>query len=82
MSDSYSWTAEDPPPSHVHSWTRVYRLNGKVAHIEELLYSAHPFMPWMDDRDGWFGTGSQEEYERAAEMPLCPRCFVGRTQYE
>jgi hypothetical protein len=27
--------------------------------------------PWTT---GWWGTGSQEEYDRAANLPLCQRC--------
>ena len=29
-------------------------------------------------RDEWHGTGSQAEYEKAAALPLCPRCFAVR----
>ena len=24
---------------------------------------------------GWFGTGDMDEYERAAQMPLCEKCL-------
>ena len=29
-------------------------------------------------RDEWHGTGSQAEYDKAAALPLCPRCFAVR----
>jgi hypothetical protein len=28
--------------------------------------------------DTWLGTGAQHEYEKAAALPLCPRCFAVR----
>lgn len=62
----------------VHQPTRVYRPNGKVAHLlaagasndyyERALCGARPH--W----DQWFGTGAQDEYELAAAMPLCQKC--------
>jgi hypothetical protein len=82
VSDEFRWNPETPP-GHDHAWTRVYRARGKVAHISELIYVAHLSAPssW-DDSEGWYGTGSQEEYETAAAMPLCPKCFVVQVRYE
>lgn len=78
--DAARWDPTPTPPGHQHDWTRVYRRHGHEAHIRELIYSAHPRASWNDD--GWFGTGSQEEYERAAQLPLCPKCFVILDLYE
>jgi hypothetical protein len=77
--DAASWSAT-PPPLHEHTWTRVYKRGQREAHIKELVYSAHARKPdrWFD---GWLGTGSQEEYDRAAAMPLCPHCFMGLQSY-
>jgi hypothetical protein len=65
-----------PAPSAV--FTRVYRAGGRVAHLrpEDLQYPAAPVcQDPRYDRDGeWLGTGTQEEYERAASLPLCQRC--------
>lgn len=80
-SDAYH--GSPAPPAHDHSWTRVYRRGDRVAHIRELLYSAHPRAPSSWDADSnWYGTGSYEEYERAARMPTCARCFLIQVQYE
>lgn len=57
---------------------RVYLTFGTVAH--ELSWgvyanSGHAALcgrtPWPAD---WLGTGTQSEYERAAELPLCVQC--------
>ena len=72
------------PPAHEHAWTRVYRRGQQTAHIRELLYSAHPRKPssWDSTDSSWYGTGSYEEYERAARMPTCAKCFLIQVQYE
>ncbi len=82
MSDEYRWSPQ-VPSSHEHAWTRVYRQGAREAHISELIYSAHPRAPgsW-DSMAGWYGTGSQEEYDTAKSMRLCPRCFVAMVQHE
>ena len=56
--------------------TRVYAQYGRMAH---LVYPEHPAQFGQAlcrrfPRTAWLGTGSQEEYERAARMRLCPRC--------
>ncbi|MFD8117043.1 hypothetical protein [Streptomyces microflavus] len=58
---------------------RVYMVDGSVAH--ELQWGCSPNnsaapalcgrQPWPGD---WYGTGSQTEYDRAAELPLCGGC--------
>lgn len=76
--DAYS-SAGPHNPYATLSYTRVYRQRGTYAHLEELIYTAHRNAPpsWDDD-ESWYGTGAQEEYEVAASMPLCPKCFRAR----
>lgn len=69
--------------------TRVYRDGEDVAHLREdvapaeLILCRHyddqgdplPGYPVSYDAElGWMGTGSQDEYDRAAALPLCPEC--------
>lgn len=74
--DAYSpGCAHASPPAY----TRVYRLRGREAHLRELTAftgcgGRAAFPGW----DGWLGTGSQEEYEHAAGLPLCGKCFAYR----
>lgn len=71
------------PPAHEHAWTRVYRRADRTAHIRELIRIAHPDAPatW-DESEGWYGTGSQQEYDRAKTLPSCAQCFLIKVQYE
>jgi hypothetical protein len=58
-------------------YARLYAPRGKLAHLSP---------PWArgdvlcrdDPRalEDWLGTGSQDEYDRAASLPLCGRCTV------
>lgn len=61
------------------NYTRLYTPRGRVRHL------APPYSGPATSRGGlcsvvpkwpgeWLGTGSQEEYELAAEMPTCKRC--------
>jgi hypothetical protein len=60
-------------------YTRLYTRHGLVAHLSPpggalgvmhgVLCSVLP--KWPDD---WLGTGSQKEYELAADMDTCQRC--------
>ena len=58
--------------------TRLYTPQGAVAHLQPPLSSGVktvlcPRMwPWPD---GWLGTGSQAEYEKAAALPTCKECL-------
>lgn len=64
-----------------HTWTFIYAEDEKYCHINELLYPAHPDAPpdW-DIKENWLGTGSQEEYEAALLMPVCPECLKARLE--
>lgn len=74
-----------PLRSTMLEWTRVYRLRERIAHLRKETGDttiacndpADPEMPPALD-DCWLGTGSQAEYEHAAALPLCPRCFARR----
>lgn len=65
--------------TYAEECTRVYTWTGRAAHLMPLYeYSIPlgralcPVLPsWPDE---WRGTGSQEEYDLAASLPLCKRC--------
>jgi hypothetical protein len=61
-----------------NAFTRLYTRAGKRAHLCP-PWSGSPLRdvlcglePWEDD--GWLGTGSQREYDLAAELETCSRC--------
>lgn len=59
--------------------TRVYTPGGTTAHLLDDLLSPNQPNSAMCGRtpqwpDLWHGTGTQEEYDRAAEMRLCAQC--------
>lgn len=60
-------------------YTRVYTPGGITAHLLDELLSPNKLnavicgrMPMFPDL--WHGTGSQDEEERAADLPLCRSC--------
>lgn len=69
-------------------YTRVYRPGDQLAHLRENVAPAEFILcrEFTDDGDmdesrpatyecaDWLGTGSQEEYETAAGLPLCRTC--------
>jgi hypothetical protein len=59
-------------------WTRVYLPYGRLAHLREIHSQCR--VRYRDDEpsERWLGTGTQEEYEHAAELPLCLECFRAR----
>jgi hypothetical protein len=59
-------------------WERCYRPNSRCAHLREDS-RGYPICGWDGRWDHidpamWLGTGSQAEYDRAAELPLCKLC--------
>jgi hypothetical protein len=60
--------------------TRVYAPHGKMAHLlppGDRPSVGYPFTLCRRQPrlfGAWLGTGSQGEYDRAAELPLCSRC--------
>lgn len=60
--------------------TRVYLAFSEMAHLLEPGVQATAGRPPSLCRrapqrySAWLGTGSQAEYERAAELPLCRKC--------
>jgi hypothetical protein len=53
------------------SESRVYIPTGKVAHFTDQGTVTYCRL-WVPE--GLWGTGSQEEYERAASLPICKKC--------
>jgi hypothetical protein len=59
---------------------RMYLRRGRVAHLmttwtsgrSTALCGASPTWPERDE--AWRGTGSQDEYDRARELPTCLHC--------
>jgi hypothetical protein len=57
----------------VPAGTLIYTASGRVAHVKSAI---HPgaLCPAMREWTDWLGTGSDEERDRAASLPSCPRC--------
>lgn len=57
-------------------FTRVYAQYGRMAHLVRSDSQAQfgEALCRRNPRTAWLGTGSQEEYELAGRMRLCPRC--------
>lgn len=66
----------------IADWTFVYREDDERCHIKELLYSAHEDSLDAEPEETWLGTGSQEEWEKARKMPVCPECMRVRLLYK
>lgn len=71
--------AYDSPPGQAPVFTRVYQAGGSHAHLRHEDGSQRILHEWDPDAetdpDTWLGTGDQDEYDRAAGLPLCPACF-------
>jgi hypothetical protein len=62
-------------------YTRVYVGRGKKAHLRpndsgRYFVARCGVAPAWYDPNGWYGTGSQEEIDKAKAMPLCKRCLM------
>jgi hypothetical protein len=59
---------------------RMYLRRGRVAHLVApwtsgcILALCRTTPRWPETDDAWRGTGSQDEYERAQELPTCLHC--------
>jgi len=76
--DAYDST---PPRGSRPEYTRVYLLGllgGQEAHLDEAVSWTGCGGHAAGCRDRWLGTGSQDEYETAARLPLCRACFAWR----
>lgn len=83
--DSYD---SAPPRGTGPTCTRVYLRGGHYAHLQWDDTRGYVMCERGHDRDGdplpchhpddWYGTGSQHEYDKAAALPTCPRCFTIR----
>lgn len=55
--------------------TRAYARHGTMAHLLEPGDQASAgSVALCGSHAPWLGTGSQDEYEKAAALPLCGRC--------
>ncbi|MGW0682922.1 hypothetical protein ACWD2L_06110 [Streptomyces sp. NPDC002754] len=56
----------------------VFTEGGTVTHVLPRLASPNSGADALCGRSGWpvgwYGTGTQDEYERARDLPLCVRC--------
>lgn len=55
-------------------YERVYMRRGHVAHLKALGDLSVLCAKWHQPAHWWLGTGSQEEIDHAAAMPLCKSC--------
>lgn len=69
-------TAKGWPVMTPEGRTRIYLLGAGIAHLRHMRgFQQGPVCGGFDaDGDRWLGTGSQEEYETAAALPLCGEC--------
>lgn len=57
-------------------YTLVYRPTGRYAHFADTGDAGGYCEVYCRlGGTGWLGTGSQEQYERAASLPKCPACL-------
>lgn len=56
---------------------RVYGKTGRFAHLVPLGEEPSGYVIVMCRLGGrqWLGTGSQDEYDRAASLPVCGQCL-------
>lgn len=57
-------------------YSLVYRFAGRMAHviITSLNYNASALCGMEAAIGGWYGTGNQDEYDKAQKLPLCSKC--------
>lgn len=61
--------------AYADTCNRIYTPRGTVAHLSYPGWlGGNPLCPALEPRGGWLGTGRQDEYDRAASLPLCSRC--------
>lgn len=64
---------------NAHELALVYYRYGRVSHLMTMgeVNSRYGLGPLCKTVPGWhepYGTGTQDEWERARELPLCSRC--------
>lgn len=64
-------------------YQRVYLYTSRVHHLVHQGHSPSSGYPALCGRSPdlfcyWWGTGTQSEYERAEELPLCKPCGAAR----
>lgn len=65
---------------HFDAWARVFDgdiVGGGVAHLA-IDTSSDAVCGVERPLAGWYGTGSQDEYDFAAALPTCAQCADGR----
>lgn len=55
---------------------RFTSWRGGVAHDVDLVYGVARCGLEAENASMWMGTGTQDEYERAAVLPACRRCLA------
>jgi hypothetical protein len=53
-----------------------YTPHGRLVHALSLGNAGAACGVTVLPAEEWRGTGSQDEYERAAQLPPCPRCVA------
>jgi hypothetical protein len=56
------------------AYTRLYARRGSVAHLSPPWGHPGYVLCGFEPQGDWRGTGSQDEYELAAELAACSRC--------
>jgi hypothetical protein len=62
--------AEQPVPAG----SLIYTPAGRKSHVKSALTEGAECRDLKDWPGPWFGTANDAERERAASLPLCPRC--------
>lgn len=65
--------------SYADECTRAYAPRGKMAHLlpgtpQSGKYASTLCLRYPRPGASWLGTGSQDEYDKAAALPLCGKC--------
>lgn len=63
--------------TRIEDTTRVYIPGGKRAHLLQPLSSPNSndaALCGFEPFEFWYGTGTQEEMDKASTKPLCKRC--------
>lgn len=60
-------------PWNVWRYTRTGTVKHALSYAAAAVAQCGVSPAWFE---GWYGTGTQTEYERVAELPPCKRCFA------
>lgn len=79
-----SYDSSPPRGGSELTWTRIYFPHGKLAHYREAGSTCPVILRAYDlyvDLTPALGTGTQDEHDTAAAMPLCRDCWAVREMY-